>query len=337
MILSEQDYVKYPFLKAAGARIKETGNFSIEHFGTDVDLKYIVETACERVVDAIHGKKFSKNTDNVEIHLLSFALASLLLRVVNDHILYGKFALTEAIRAESFLNDDFMKHDSAIEVVLNELFGPILQRDGISKVVHTVRIPVNTYVRHSVQFNDPHWKLVNQTVSKGYVILDIHEGIRLLRPVLTKYIVKKISNSPKLNIYDKDGNCLYPNFEPCVKKLKELAVQYGVQPVTQNNDIPPCIDDALRVLERGENLSNSGRFMLASYFTSKEWPVEDIASLFKTAPDYNPRTTNYHVAKIAEVGYTCPGCTKLESQGLCRRTVDCGYIKNPLQFRRKNH
>ena len=62
--------------------------------------------------------------------------------------------------------------------------------------------------------------------------------------------------------------------------------------------------------------------------------VEDVLQYFKKAPDFNARVTTYQLSKIKQGEYKCPGCDKLNTQSLCYRTDDCGYIKNPLSFRK---
>ena len=97
---------------------------------------------------------------------------------------------------------------------------------------------------------------------------------------------------------------------------------------------------AIEVLEKGENLPHSGRFMLAAFLLSKGQSVEQIAPLFKNAPDYNERVTLYqlnHLAGLSGSGtqYSCPSCEKLKTQNLCFIIPECDNIINPLQFGRK--
>ena len=68
--------------------------------------------------------------------------------------------------------------------------------------------------------------------------------------------------------------------------------------------------------------------------------VQQIAPLFKNAPDYNERVTLYqlnHLAGTSGAGtqYSCPSCEKLKTQNLCFATSECDNIINPLQFGRK--
>jgi DNA primase large subunit len=80
--------------------------------------------------------------------------------------------------------------------------------------------------------------------------------------------------------------------------------------------------------------------MLATFLLSKGQTVQQIAPLFKNAPDYNERVTLYqlnHLAGISGSGtkYSCPSCEKLKTQSLCFATSECDTIINPLQFGKK--
>jgi len=103
---------------------------------------------------------------------------------------------------------------------------------------------------------------------------------------------------------------------------------------------PPCIKHAIEVLEKGENLSHSGRFMLGTFLLGRGQTVDQIAPLFKNAPDYNEKVTMYQLNHLSGnfgsgTQYVCPSCEKLKSQDLCFAIPECDNIINPLQFGKK--
>ena len=53
--LGNDEIVKYPFLAEAGKYLSDKG-FSLDQFGTDPDLKKIVESAFERIITASEGR-----------------------------------------------------------------------------------------------------------------------------------------------------------------------------------------------------------------------------------------------------------------------------------------
>ena len=127
-------------------------------------------------------------------------------------------------------------------------------------------------------------------------------------------------------------------FEPYVTKLKSLAKKFEVKTV-ESTEYPPCIKHAIEILEKGENLSHSGRFLLATYLLNKGQTVEQIAPLFKNAPDYNAKVTLYQLNQLSGTSgttqYKCPSCEKVKSQNLCFPISECDSIINPIQFGRK--
>ena len=84
------------------------------------------------------------------------------------------------------------------------------------------------------------------------------KSARLIRKELGSYIGTKIraANTPPMS----------KGFEDKVHKLSNLAKKFVVNTVVLT-EIPPCIEHAIESLNKGENLSHSGRFY-ASYISS---------------------------------------------------------------------
>jgi len=191
-------------------------------------------------------------------------------------------------------------------------------------------IPVSDYLKHSVFFHEKEWKLINRHLEKGKVILTSHEAVRLIRKELDSYISSKIKsvNTPTM----------VETFQKPVDKLITLAKKFSV-PRVESTEYPPCIKHAIDVLDKGENLPHSGRFLLGTYLLGIGQTVEQIAPLFKNAPDYNEKITVYQLNHLSgrsgsRTGYKCPSCDKVKSNDNCYVTSDCDGIINPLQFKK---
>lgn len=341
LAIGHEEILKYPFLTDAGNYLKDKG-FTLEQFGTDPDLKIILEEAYERILIATEGKIYKPDYvegGNVSDSYLprevfSFLLAIVLLKLTGVNTLIKRFSLAEARRAEKYLERDLGNSTSSDSIdlakrILNELFSISVEKEGDYFV-----IPVSEYLRHSVHFHEKEWKLVNRRVDRGIVFLTAHETVRLVRKELGNYINSKI-NSMKMPETP-------PGFEDTVAKLRKLGQKFATYSLEDPSDInyPPCIKHAISVLEKGENLPHSGRFLLATYMLSKGKTVEQVAPLFKNAPDYNEKITMYqlnHLAGTSGSGtkYSCPSCEKLKTQNLCYEIPACDGIINPLQFGRK--
>ena len=335
LALGQDEMAKYPFLTDAGQYLKDKG-FSLSQFGTDPDLKNIVEKAFHRITVATDGKIYSSDLINgqaskphvLEFEVFSFLIAIVLIKLSGMSTLVKRFALAEARRAESYLKKDLGKASSQSEIDLIKKI--IVELSGIEviKKDEFFTISVSDYLKQSATFHEREWKLINRHVEDGKVVLNSEKIIRLIRKEIGVYISSKINKAPvpeKIVGLESEAEKLVS----IAKKLTPIFVSTG--------EYPPCIKHAINVLEKGENLSHSGRFMLATFLLSKGQSIGQIAPLFKNAPDYNERVTLYQLNNLAGMSgnntqYSCPSCKKLALQKLCFATAECNNIINPLQF-----
>lgn len=335
--LGQDEIAKYPFLADAGQYLKDK-NFTLEQFGTDPDLKVIVDKAYHRIETAASGKIYKSDISASEVssdatlpkEIFSFLLAIILLKLSGMTTLIRRFALAEARRAEQYLARDLANlTDKNKEKLATKILVELFSLD-VKKQDDFFIIKVADYLKHAASFHEREWKLVNRKVESGFVFLTPHEIVRLVRRELGNYISSKIQTAP----VPASGY-----FEEAVNRLVLLAKKFS-SPMMSSDEYPPCIKHAIEVLEKGENLSHSGRFMLGTFLLSKGQSVEQIAPLFKNAPDYNEKITLYqlnHLAGSSGSGtkYSCPSCDKIKSQDLCFAIPDCDGIINPLQFGKK--
>jgi DNA primase large subunit len=338
LALGPDEIAKYPFLADAGQYLKDKG-FTLEQFGTDPDLRSLIDKAFNRIEVAADGKIYKSDliADQVSKEaalpreVFSFLLAIVLLKLSGMHTLIKRFALAEARRAEKYLERDLAnisdesKKQLAIRVI-DDLFSVQVKKQDDYFI-----IPVSDYLKHSINFHEREWKLINRHVESGQVFLTPHETVRLIRKELGTYINSKIINAKTPSMIS--------GFEEPVRKLVSLSKKFTTTIVT-TGEYPPCIKHAIEILEKGENLPHSGRFMLATFLLSKGQTVQQISPLFKNAPDYNERVTLYqlnHLAGTSGSGtqYSCPSCEKLKTQNLCFAIPECNNIISPLQFGKK--
>ena len=310
--LGTDEIVKYPFLAEAGKYLSDKG-FSLEQFGTDPDLKRIVSMAFDRIQVASDGKIYNSNSStndsSLPMEVFSFLIAVILLKLTGMHTLIRRFSLAEARRSERFLEKDLSNHKDKTKEhlalqILHDLFSITIQKQDDEFI-----IPVS---------------------NSGHVYLTSHETVRLVRKEIDLYISSKINSA--------NTPTMIEGFQEYVDKLRILAKKFEVK-VIESSEHPPCIKHAIEVLEKGENLSHSGRFMLATFLLARGQQVEQIAPLFKNAPDYNEKVTLYQLnhlsGKNSTTEYKCPSCEKLKSQDLCFAIPECDNIINPIQFGRK--
>jgi len=345
-------YAKYPFLAIGGQYLIDQ-SIDLEKIITDPDFTLILEKAYHRIEVAADGKIYRSDVNEDEFHgdkadkseitslreTLSFVIAIVLLKLSCMNTLIKRFSLAEARRAEKYLKHDLIgppKSDNRFGnleertkrplEIMKELFSVNIQRQS-----DYFTVPIFDYLKNSVNFHEREWKLVNRQVENGLVYLSADETVRLFREQLNNRIYSKINsvNSPPMS----------ETFRKYVDGLIKLAKKFPTQTIS-STEYPPCIKHAIEVLEKGENLPHSGRFMLATFLLGKGQTVEQIAPLFKNAPDYNEKVTLYQLNHLAgstgnATKYSCPSCDKVKSQNLCFAIPECDNIINPLQFGKK--
>jgi len=338
LALGQDEIAKYPFLADAGDYLKDKG-FSIYNFGIDPVLKISVDKAYHRITVSAEGKIYDSDLIDgqaskphiLEREVFSFLVAIVLIKLSRMPTLVKRFALAEARRAESYLKKDLGRASNPSEI--NLLKKIIFELSGIEVIKKDdfFTISVSDYLKQSATFNEKEWKLINRHVENGKVFLNSEKIVRLLRKEISVYISLKINKSPTPE--------MIPGLETKVENLISLAKKYT--PVfVSTGEYPPCIKHAINILEKGENLAHSGRFMLGTFLLAKGQSVQQIAPLFKNAPDYNERVTLYQLNNLAGTSgsgtpYFCPSCQKLQAQSLCFATSECDNIINPMQFGRK--
>ena len=335
LALGQDEIAKYPFLTDAGEYLKDKG-FSLSQFGTDPILKLTVDKAFHRITVATEGQVYNSALIDgqaskphvLEFEVFSFLLAIVLIKLSGMSTLVKRFALAEARRAEAYLKKDLGRASNQSEIdlikkIIFELSGiEVIKKDDF------FIISISDYLKQSATFHEREWKLINRHVENGKVFLNSDKIVRLIRKELGVYIISKINNAPVPE--------MIPGLESEVKNLISIAKKFTPTFVA-TGEYPPCIKHAIDVLEKGENLPHSGRFMLATFLLAKGQSVKQIAPLFKNAPDYNERITLYQLNHLAGASgsttkYSCPSCEKLKTQNLCFATSDCDNITNPLQF-----
>lgn len=335
VILGHLELAKYPFLADAGQYLKECG-FTLEQLGGDPDLQAVREKAFHRIqMAAEEGRVYRSDLSEVEVgefalprEVFSFLLAIILLKLSGAHYLIRKFALQEARGAESFLEKDLGRAVTDTQIRLAAKIIWDLAGVEISKQDDHFVITTADYLRRAVQFHAKEWKLINRRVESGMVFLTPHETVRLIRQELVTYINSKISAAATPS--------MVPGLQEFVDRLVAMNSQF--QPVAvASGEFPPCIKHAIKTLEDGENLSHSGRFMLATFLLGRGYTIEEIAPYFQNAPDYNKSITLYQLKHLSGKSgsgtrYQCQSCEKLRTLDLCYIIPECAGISNPTQF-----
>ncbi|QQR92585.1 MAG: hypothetical protein IPJ89_05570 [Candidatus Iainarchaeum archaeon] len=200
------------------------------------------------------------------------------------------------------------------------------QEDHIQKIA----IPLTQYI--SFPLRDAQLHLVNQRVERGFIILDINAACRWLAEVAHAQILASLPVDTKglPPLFEEKASLLQQQ----LRDIQATQAKAAVMGIVNLQAFPPCMDKLYSELHAGVNLPHMARFDLATFLVNIEMPQPDIIALFAKAPNYDERTTRYHVdnisGKTSGKKYSAPSCAKVREHGLCiSRTCN---VMHPLQF-----
>lgn len=294
-------------------------------------FKDVLKRAEERVLEAIKSNKVSdKREENRDVEIMSFPVALMLVRSTNLSHLMDRYSLAEALRADALLRKE--DNPKMIEDIFQTFLAVKLEYSAVSNFP-AFRIGVVDYVRRAVNFHKQEWKLLNRIVQDGKVYVSKTDLIRLIREEIHALILQRLkaTNVPKLPL----------ELDSIVRNLVQLTppprTSLSTLKISPEN-YPPCLKEALRLLEKGENVPHYGRFLMATYLLAVGKTVEEIMSIFPKSPDFKKSVTQYQVEHIAgmkggRTKYSVPSCKTLQTHSFCfKDPTKCFEISSPLQY-----
>lgn len=330
VILSITDLSKYPFIPEALERVKTLG-IELTDF-TAKPLKGIVERAATYVRAAIDGVELPPPSEDIDEEVLSFALTLLLLKVIGDRMLTRRFAVAFSKRTGAFMAGE---DNGKLVYILDKLNLKILKASE-TKYGYDHKVNIFDYV-NNIPEGKGSWKLVHRLVEKGWVYVNKYEAARLGEEALKEHIENKIDEMKIEDVQFPDE--LYSLIEGLSsewgRRLKSIREAWAMTVQGSSEEaFPPCIATIISNVKAGKNVPHSARFALASFLLSVGMNVEDVLSVFSSAPDFNEKIARYQVEHIAGrrgsgKKYLPYKCENMRTLGLC--VADC-KVKHPLMY-----
>jgi DNA primase large subunit len=329
---TKNDLAKYPFLKETAEYIKPLDLQIGDLTGTGMDQ--ILKRAEERVNEALINRSINRNTKKLDLEILSFPVALLIVIATENAVIKKRYALAEAKQASSDLVGEQKEKifkvaqdfDWKIKVTPKETYDSPLE----------FTISFADYLRNSAHLHDKKWKLTNSILSHGSVYLNQRDVVRLLEEEIRRRVEKRLD--VKLQ------NCP-PELRLIAERVKKLASEVIGEKETEElpkvvvqTAYPPCINALFETAKANHHLSHIERFTLTSFLVNIGMSSDKVNELFKTFSDYNERLTLYQIEHIAgERGsatrYTPPQCSLLQTHGVCKNRDDlCHQIYHPLAY-----
>lgn len=314
---------KYPFLKEAGELIKQFG-IGIEDLAKP-EHRPIVERALSRVIEAITKLSVTVGP-SPEVEVLSFPVSIILVAATGNQAVAKRYALAEAQATYANLRGE---DDRTLERVAKELLGEA----NVCVAPEGCRLRYPAFLRNAVTMKHEKWKLVNRTVSDGWVLVTREELYRLLSEEVRRRVELRIGEAGKVGVsFDNEVAAIARAAEAL--QPKEFQLPKGVKVEA----FPPCILHLYNAAVSGQHLSHAERFTLTSFLVKANMPIDQIVSVFSRFPDFNEALTRYQVEHIAgktgaKVAYKPPSCRKLKTLGICRNPDElCRSVYSPLSY-----
>jgi DNA primase large subunit len=324
---------KYPFLKESAKYLKDT-EVSLDQLVSGVAYERARYLGRDRVMEALEEGKIDDHPMaskvDATVELLSYPIARMIVSAVADTAFVRRYAIAEAKKADERLRAEDI---SFIVKVANEFGLEVDQDDGNLSVYFA------DFLRFSSTMRDKSWKLVNQRVVSGSVIVTKYRLVRLIQQMLTDKIVSELPlevNDAILDAFAKDVGEIRRVLEE--RKAEHKAKETGRLSIVR---FPPCMKKLLGMMQAGENVPHSGRFALVAFLHALGMDSSDILEAFSTAPDFDPSKSEYQIKHItgesSGTEYSTPECSTMKSYGICfdpDELCSRDWMKHPLTYYR---
>ena len=340
--------VEYPFLPGAERLLGEL-ELSVGELASAKAYERARELGRARIRAAaddptgVVGVEELARADATERYL-SFVYARLVLSTPGPRAALRRFAVAEAKRAGGRLEGAGRDELLAVAHRLGYHF---------EELGAEVRVPLAEYLRLAVPIRELDFRLSQQRVARGDVLVSPKRAARLLQEGVRRGLSEPFALEPAAAERLRDAEA--PLLADLAQRLPSAQARAAPGSTTLRPEaFPPCIRKMRRMLEAGENLSHSGRFALAAFLHRAGASAETIVDQYRGAPDFDEGITRYQVEHISQRdggrGYEPPECATLRSHGLCLREGDAGaalpldrqrdelcfaeWLRHPLQYYR---
>ncbi len=319
---------RYPFLREG---LKDFFRESKSLADFLKENKSLLKEVSEDILSLVNSKNIAFEWKTEE-RVKKYILAKILLTYIRDYFVSAKYAIKE--RNVLYENLKLEKDDRVIIKIGMEL--------GINMQLKNGRflIPIPSFLRNAVVFNDKELKLCNQEMSGGNVIASREITSKILREAFYRKYMREVN---ELSEFPDEVSAILKEYaDPILIRGEQIKQERANLGPLNKNAFPPCLSMIISQMEKGANVSHPARFYLVTFLHRIGLPNEEIMKYFGEVPDYVEKMTKYQVEHITGKGrgreYSVPSCQTLGSLGLCYRESDelcrTGKINHPLQYYR---
>ena len=267
------DYSFYPFLNGARRPIE-----NLEE---------------QAIIYAKNNIENYKPTRILELDLQIFLCSTIMIRNIGNKLLRRKFVSNMGKSFESRCLKDI--HDKDIRMELLEYFGVTKDVEYIiiDKKTRLIKIHIVDYLE--IQQHDPErtqgLQLVNQSLDRGYVIIEISRFVYLLRIVFEHRLLNKLKTMQEYI----DNELI----NRCVKELRERYPENKKRvSVAQGGSVPESIQSLIEKIHIEHYLDHRSRIKLGIYLQANNYEWDYIMDLFSKLSDFDPKVTEYQLRSL---------------------------------------
>ena len=323
---------RYPYVKEASAYLRERGVLLSDLLRDDAYRRargrglYRVLVALEKGDRAPLDDPPLHRDEEVLPEILAYPVARMIVSCLADQYLIRRYALTEAVWAQARLE----REDAPFIASLAEEFGLDLQpADG------GFRVHFTDFLRHTSTMREKDWKLINQTVDRGYVRLPRERALRVMRNAVQRRIESELPlqvNDEVIEALRAEASQVRPLL--AARKERFKAAELGKVSITR---FPPCMYNLLAAIQNHENVPHTGRFAIVTFLHHIGLSNEEVFRVFGDVPDFAADVTRYQIDHItgttSATEYSTPECATMKSYGLCPGPdALCLTIRHPLTY-----
>ncbi len=313
-------FSEYPFLPGAEALLGEEA-VSVRALLTDAAFASARSLGRARILAAAEDPRGARDLEELAradptVRLLSFLFARVVLSAAPAPAALRRWAVSEAKRNHARLLVVPPEELSEVARRLRFRFDPTAEG---------VEVPLVDYLRLSVPIREAEFRLPRQAVRRGSVVVRPARAARLLQEAVRLRLAEPLPLADDVvrEVREREAELLTELARRSPAPVARSEFRGGpLRPEL----FPPCIRKMQRTLQKGENLSHSGRFCLAAFLHRAGADFETIVDAYRGAPDFDESVTRYQVEHITQrdggAGYEPPECETLRSHGLCARDGD---------------
>lgn len=328
-------YAKYPFLAAARAAVEKA---AVDLSTVVTEEPRIVDRAVGRVQSAIDEGTVGPQHRSPRVELLSYPVARVIVSLVADPGLVRRYAHAEAQTAHERIRADIQSNQNndlesvdAPRITLDDLLEEFDLSSAVVPKNGPFRIRIGEYLRLAAQQQEDRWRLINRTLTDGFVAITRDELFVLLRDAVSE----RVREGLPLNVPDAVANTLSDSVAAIQADLMEHV------PTREFDEVnpalfPPCIKALLDRVTGSERLPPHSQFTLVSFLSTVGMDSPEIVERTRGGGEGTERI-EYQIAHLREADepstYPPVSCPAMVAYGDCvNKDALCERIAHPLEY-----